>query len=157
MASLFARGDGKKRAWSIACRSSTGARRTIYLGRIGAHAARRMKPRVETLEAAVISGTPPDHDTGMWLRELSDKMHQKLAKVGLVAPRQPEETAPTLEGLSIYSPTRNVDRRPPDGSRRWTTCWLSSSHRVSTGSGLIGLLIAIETVFFAREQPLRAS
>ncbi len=113
MASLFARGDGKKLAWHIACRSSTGARRTIYLGRIGAHAARRMKPRVETLKAAVISGTPPDHDTGMWLRELSDKMHQKLAKVGLVAPRQPEETAPTLEvWVSKYIHQRTTDLKP---------------------------------------------
>lgn len=43
------------------------------------------------------------------------------------------KSALALQGLSIYSPTRDIDRRSPNGSRQRTSFWLSSCHRVFTG------------------------
>ena len=63
-------------------------RRTIQLGKVTAKAAESFKLRVEALDAAKRMGVPIDGELSVWLRDLSETMHGRLAKVGLGATSQ---------------------------------------------------------------------
>ena len=60
--------------------------------------------RVETLAAAFHSHQPIDTETAKWLASIGDKLHNALAKIGLVEPRtkdaKPVEQPPTLGKLA---------------------------------------------------------
>ena len=62
-------------------------RRTIQLGKVTAKAAESFKLRVEALDASKRMGVPLDGELSVWLRDLSETMHGRLAKVGLVQSR----------------------------------------------------------------------
>jgi integrase len=67
---------------------SDGRRRTLRLGKANQRAADAMKIRVETLLAAAASRTPLDNETATWLGSIDDKLHDRMARVGLVAGRK---------------------------------------------------------------------
>lgn len=73
-----------------------GKRCTIRLGKVTYDAAHEFKRKVERLLAWSITNESPDVQTATWLQGLPDSIHAKLADHGLVAPREPEPTAPTL-------------------------------------------------------------
>jgi len=73
----------------------TGKRRTIRLGSIDRQYARSFKAFAERLIASQQLGTPIDPQTLTWLGKLSDTFHARLARAGLVEPRERSET-PTL-------------------------------------------------------------
>jgi integrase len=64
-------------------------RETIGLGRIPEREARRLHDKVEQIETLRASGSAADKDreVGPWLAGLSDGLHAKLARIGLVPPR----------------------------------------------------------------------
>ncbi len=66
----------------------TGKRQTIRLGKLPKKLAESVKLKIESLLAAKIAGLPIDSQTAGWLSEIGDVIHDKLAKVGLVEPRE---------------------------------------------------------------------
>jgi len=64
-----------------------GKRCTIRLGKVNDKAAESFKLRVEALIAAQRMGVPLDGGLSVWLRDLPDTMHGRLAAVGLVESR----------------------------------------------------------------------
>ncbi len=80
----------------------TGKRRTIRLGKIDRHYARSVKAYAERLIASQQLGTPIDAQTTTWLRSLSDSIHKRLARVGLVEPRERSETPTLARVLDAY-------------------------------------------------------
>jgi integrase len=64
-------------------------RQTIRLGDVSEKIANEAKARIETIETARITGTPLDRTTAAWLDAIGDSIHEKLARVGLVEPREP--------------------------------------------------------------------
>ena len=64
-----------------------GKRCTIRLGKVNDKAAESFKLRVEALIAAQRMGVPLDGELSVWLRDLPDTMHGRLAAVGLVESR----------------------------------------------------------------------
>ena len=64
-------------------------RRTIRLGVIPAAVATEAKRRIESLETAKATGTSIDRPTAAWVASVSDMIHERLARVGLVEPREP--------------------------------------------------------------------
>ena len=66
----------------------TGKRQTIRLGKLPKKIAESTKLKIETLLAAKIAGHPIDAQTAGWLGEVGDAIHEKLAKAGLVEPRE---------------------------------------------------------------------
>jgi len=64
-------------------------RRTVRLGRVPLKDAEQVRYRIELLNAARTSGQALDQDTAGWLTRIGDRLHAKLAKVGLVQHRQP--------------------------------------------------------------------
>jgi integrase len=66
-------------------------RLTIRLGDVGEEIASEAKKKIETLETAKLTGTPIDRPTAAWVSAISDAIHEKLAKAGLVDPRRTVE------------------------------------------------------------------
>jgi integrase len=84
MASISSSANGLRTIQFVAI---DGKRRSIRLGKVPMKTAEEIKRRVEYLAAAVGSGTAVDADTTRWLASIGDDLHQRLAAVGLVAPR----------------------------------------------------------------------
>jgi len=75
--------------------ASDGTRKTIRLGKATVKQAESFMVRVEHLMMVATGAVPaPDPETSRWLMALDDRMHAKLASVGLVASR--ERTNATL-------------------------------------------------------------
>ena len=85
MASLISDPKGRKRIQFVA---GDGSRKTLRLGKATLRQAEAIKPKIEqlALTATGITGVIDD-ETGKWLTGLEEVMYDKLAAVGLVAPR----------------------------------------------------------------------
>jgi integrase len=68
--------------------NKNGDRKAIWLGKVSQHMAERIRVKVEALNAAALIGLPWDTETAAWLAKVGDALHRKLAKAGLVKPRQ---------------------------------------------------------------------
>ncbi|MSR34800.1 MAG: site-specific integrase [Phycisphaerales bacterium] len=84
MASISRDKNGTKR---ILFTDEQGKRRTIRLGDVNAKAAESFKLRVEALIAAQRMAVPLDGELSVWLRDLPETMHGRLAAVGLIESR----------------------------------------------------------------------
>ena len=90
MACLGREPGGRKRILFVA---QDGSRRTIRLGKTSTGQAESFKVKVESLMTSQFTGRLDD-EVARWLGGLGDKMHAKLAAVGLVEPRVVEPAAP---------------------------------------------------------------
>jgi hypothetical protein len=84
MASLFKDSRGNQ---IVQFADKVGERRTVGIGKISDTGAERIKSRIEKLNAASIAGGAIDENTAEWVAGLSDRLHAKLAKLGLIAER----------------------------------------------------------------------
>jgi len=64
--------------------------------------ARGFQERVEALIEAVRADGPPDPSTAQWVARLSDAHHAKLARVGLVMPRDNADEGPAVPLLGRF-------------------------------------------------------
>src|SRR5262245_21786202 len=92
MASITDDPNGRKRIQFVA---GDGSRKTIRLGKVDRKNAETFRLRVEKMIAVAIVGGVPDDETSEWIASRDDKMHARLAAVGLVKPRA--RTAATLK------------------------------------------------------------
>jgi integrase len=65
-----------------------GKRKSIRLGKVSRRVAEEVRGRVEALAAAAIASVALDGETARWVAGIAPELHDKLAAVGLVAPRQ---------------------------------------------------------------------
>ena len=84
MASTCRDPSGKKR---IIFSNGEGKRLVIRLGKVSVKAAETFKTHTETLLACKLTNTPIDVETACWLRDLGDTLHDRLATIGLIEPR----------------------------------------------------------------------
>ena len=84
MASLHADKNGNRR---LQFRAPNGKRATLYLGKLPLRQAQTVKSFVERLIVTAVSGDNLDTDTAGWLRKITDELHEKLARAGLVNQR----------------------------------------------------------------------
>lgn len=86
MASITSEPNGHK---TIQFVNKARKRKSIRVGKCSQRQAEALKERIEALNAAQISGQAVDSETSRWLTTRVDvKLAEKLAKVGLIAPRQ---------------------------------------------------------------------
>ncbi len=86
MASISTESNGRR---TIQFVGKDRKRKSVRLGKCSLRQAEGVKERVEALNAAKISGQAVDSETARWLMTKVDvKLAEKLAKVGLIAPRQ---------------------------------------------------------------------
>jgi integrase len=71
-------------------------RRSIRLGKADMKTARDVARRVEALNVAQIAGQVIGRDLAEWLGTIGDKIHEKLAAVGLIDARPGKAAAPAL-------------------------------------------------------------
>lgn len=95
MASVVRDPNGRKR---ILFTDGDGERKAIRLGVVSVKGAESFRLRVEAILSATEMRQPLDADTSAWLGELPERMHDRLVRVGLVAPRVKPE-ALTLGAL----------------------------------------------------------
>ncbi len=86
-------------------------RRSIRLGIVRPKMLELVKVRVEQMVAAKKAGVPYDADLTQWLNGLDDRLHGKLARVGLVAPRQQRVVVTLKEFLDGFV-NRRTDVKP---------------------------------------------
>jgi integrase len=89
MASIITDPNGRKRIQFI---NGNGQRKQIRLGRATMKQAQEVKLRVEYLVLG-----QHDPDTSRWVEKCTDRLHEKLANVGLVRPRESTVLGPFLE------------------------------------------------------------
>ena len=95
MAALSSDAGGLKRI--VFKRPDGSGRTTIRLGKVSLKAGQSFKTKVEAIVAAKTMRESVDHQTAQWVADLPDPMHAKLAKAGLVEPREVRDD--TLAGL----------------------------------------------------------
>jgi integrase len=86
MASVSCDSNGTKRILFV---DGDGLRRTIRLGKVTTKAAESFRLRVETLLADKLTNRPWDAELSAWIRDLPEKMHDRLHRVGLLDERTP--------------------------------------------------------------------
>jgi integrase len=97
-------------------------RQTIRLGDVSEKIANEAKSRIEALETAKLTGTQLDRTTAAWLDAIADPIHEKLAKVGLVEPREPAaavEEVKLVELVDRYVASRS--KLKPNTLRNYET------------------------------------
>src|SRR5436305_13058680 len=85
MASVVSDPNGRRR---IQWTGANGKRQQIRLGQLDKRTAERIRLRIESLVSAVATRIEPDDETKRWVDGLGDHLHERLASVGLVQPRQ---------------------------------------------------------------------
>ena len=106
MASLTTRQSGSR---FISFIDGNGRAQTITLGKVAKRYAETVKVKVEDLASAVANCHAPRDDTTRWVAGIDDRLHDKLARVGLVQPR----VKVTVKGwLEQYLAERDDDLKP---------------------------------------------
>lgn len=96
-------------------------RKTIYLGVMPMKFVETIKGHVEKLNFAAITGHSVETETARWLTTISPILANKLAKVGLIAPREVAKLGPFLES---YIKSRSDVKRASEVAYRQTQRWL---------------------------------
>jgi len=85
VASIARDPNGRKRILFVATDSK---RKTIRLGKVSQRAAEAVKVRIEDLVTSAITGHSPADETARWIADIPNDLADKLARVGLIPPRQ---------------------------------------------------------------------
>lgn len=106
MASLFTLPSGTRR---IQFTNGAGARRAIYLENVLLADAEKVKTKVEAILSAQMSRRAIDAELAKWLADITDALHIKLEKVGLIGARQQQGDAAAMLGpfLAAYIKERD--------------------------------------------------
>lgn len=90
MASVTRRSNGS----AVQFADSHRKRQTIHAGKISDRNANRLKTNVEIILERTEAGEALDADTKAWLEGISDRLHAKWVRVGLVEPREHADEQP---------------------------------------------------------------
>ena len=111
MASISKQPGGRR---TIQFVGSDGKRRSIRLGKVSQRLAESVQVKVEYLAAAKATGGALDGETARWVGDLDTQLADKLAAVGLIAPREKRaaETITLAEFIDQYIDTRQKSMNP---------------------------------------------
>ena len=99
------RDPGGRKRILVAC--PDGVRRAIFLGKIPEKMAVAVLIKVEALAAAKFTGGTVEDEVSRWVASLSDEMHRKLVRVGLVEPRAAVRSVTLVELIDLYCESRS--------------------------------------------------
>ncbi len=115
----YVRKDGtKSTTYRVLIGGGRRQRQTVRLGDVSEKIANEAKARIEALETAKLTGTPLDRITAAWLDAIHDSIYEKLARVGLVEPRQTIEVEDWTIGRLLADKLATRD----DVARRTEIC-----------------------------------
>ncbi|MBS3821972.1 MAG: site-specific integrase, partial [Phycisphaerae bacterium] len=81
-------------------------RRTIRISKCSDDAAQRFKTRVEHIVGAYVRGERIDPDDAKWLARLDDKTYDKIARTGIVEPRESKRIPTIREAIDEFREKR---------------------------------------------------
>jgi integrase len=99
MAHLISRNGFK----SVRYVNAAGESKTLAIGKLTKAQASEVKSYVERLNVAKITRAAVDNRTAVWLAEIGDDLHERLAEHGLVAPRKPQTATPAASARTLGS------------------------------------------------------
>jgi len=108
MATIGTEPNGRRRILFVA---ADGSRKTVRLGKVSERAAEKVRLHLEELASTTMNGQPLTRETSLWLGGIGDTLHDRLARVGLVQPRQAIEATKLGAFVDAYIP-RRVDAKP---------------------------------------------
>ncbi len=108
MASIGTDPNGHRRVLFVA---ADGSRKTVRLGKVSQRTAEQAQTHVEELLSASINRHPIARQTALWLAEIGPRLHDRLARAGLVAPRAAIEGTKLAGFIDSYIAGR-VDTKP---------------------------------------------
>lgn len=82
-------------------------RKGISLGKMQKSQAQDVKRLVENLIAAKFSGLAIDQQTALWVSDIDDEFHSRIAAAGLLTPRKQQRSTKLAEFIESY-----IDSRP---------------------------------------------
>lgn len=92
----------------ILLNDASGKRRQLYLGKMDEDAARAVFDHVEHLAGAARAGVLPRKATAAWLMDISDDLHERLARVGLVEARKRRDATTLAQLIDRFEEAANV-------------------------------------------------
>ncbi|MGQ9649523.1 MAG: tyrosine-type recombinase/integrase [Phycisphaerae bacterium] len=108
MATIGTETNGHRRILFVA---ADGSRKTVRLGKCSQRDAEQVCRHVEALVAATINGLPVPRETAVWVRGIGHKLHDRLARAGLVEARAGVETVKLAQFIDGYIAQRQ-DLKP---------------------------------------------
>ena len=119
MASLCSDSGKRGETYRVISRSKNGKRHTIRLGRVNKRIAETARLMIESLEAAKATGHSPDRETAEWVGRLGDEIHGRLARAGLVSPREPAQPAIVTLGQHLEQFFGSLGKQKPTTARNY--------------------------------------
>lgn len=114
-------GDSGKRGTSyrVISRAPGNRRHTIRLGRVNKRIAETARLMIESLESAKAAGHSPDRETAEWVGRLGDEIHSRLARAGLVPPREQTSTTIVTPGHHLEHLFGSLGKHKPTTARNY--------------------------------------
>jgi integrase len=118
MAALCSEVGTRGTTYRVLLRTPNG-RHTIRLGRVSKKIAETAKRMIETLEAAKAAGHTPDRETAEWVGRLSDEIHERLARAGLVPQREQASATIVTLGQHLEQLFASLGKQKPTTARNY--------------------------------------
>jgi integrase len=119
MASLCADVGKFGTGYRVLVRTTGGVRHTIRLGRVSKKIAETARRMVESLQAAKAAGHSPDRETAEWVGRVSDEIHRRLERAGLVPPRASAAPAAITLGQHMEHYFETLGKQKPTTARNY--------------------------------------
>ena len=119
MASLGCDLGERGTTFRVLLRTSGGKRHTIRLGRVSKKIAETARRMIESLEAAKAAGHSPDRETAERVGRVSDEIHGRLERAGLVPTRAKMEAVAVTLGQHLDQFFANLGKQKPTTARNY--------------------------------------
>jgi integrase len=119
MASLCSDSGKRGVTYRVITRGPGRKRHTIRLGRINKRMAETARLMIESLESAKAAGHSPDRETAEWVGRLGDEIHSRLARAGLVLPREQASATIVTLGQHLDQLFASLGRQKPHTARNY--------------------------------------
>jgi len=119
MASLCMDSGKRGPTFRVIVRTSRNKRHTIRLGRVSKKIAETAKRMIESLESARAAGHSPDRETAEWVGRVSDEIHERLFRAGLVPRREHAGQGVITLGQHLEQYFGTLGKQKPNTARNY--------------------------------------
>jgi integrase len=119
MAALCSDSGKRGTSYRVLVRRPNGERPTVRLGYVSKKIAENARRMIEAIESANAAGHSFDRETAEWIGRVSDTIHGRLVKAGLVPPRAATEKVVTTLGQHLDHLFGNLGKQKPTTARNY--------------------------------------
>ena len=119
MASLCSDSGKRGTTYRVLVGAAKTGRHTIRLGRVTKKIAETAKRMIESLESAKAAGHSVDRETAEWVGRVSDEIHDRLFRAGLVPRREQEGQGVVTLGRHLEQYFGTLGKQKPNTARNY--------------------------------------